>query len=104
MIDSLFFNADGKIQKVSPRSRGVGLTNASNKIQIDRYSKKSESGTSIAFLDTIQTLSGWKMIMDLEDALITIQCCGFRKQQRKKGRVQSHIAQRMHHANQDRSG
>ncbi|NIT55591.1 MAG: family 43 glycosylhydrolase, partial [Aliifodinibius sp.] len=51
-IDSLFFNADGSIQKVKPTLRGVGLTEATSKIQIDRYSRLSEDGVSIAFLDT----------------------------------------------------
>lgn len=84
MIDSLFFNADGKIQKVSPTSRGVGLTNASNKIQIDRYSKKSESGTSIAFLDTLNTFMGWKTIMDQKDAWIQYNAVNFESSKVKK--------------------
>ena len=37
-IDSLNFNPDGTIQKVIPTLRGVGLTNARSRIQIDRYS------------------------------------------------------------------
>jgi len=55
-IDSLFFNNDGTIQKVIPTLRGVGVTDASQKIQIDRYSCTSEKGTSIAFLDTLISL------------------------------------------------
>ncbi len=41
-IDSLFFNQDGTIRKVIPTLRGVGVTDASRKIQIDRYSLISE--------------------------------------------------------------
>lgn len=61
-IDSLFFNADGTIQKVIPTLRGVGLTDATNKIQIDRYTAKSDEGVSIAFLDTANKFGGWKTI------------------------------------------
>jgi len=35
-IDSLFFNADGTIRKVTPTLRGVGLTDARQQIEIDR--------------------------------------------------------------------
>ena len=69
-IDSLFFNADGTIQKVIPTLRGVGLTDASKKIQIDRYSCKSDTGISIAFLDTSNTFEGWKAILDAKNAWI----------------------------------
>lgn len=61
-VDSLFFNEDGTIRKVSPTLRGVGVTDAFNKIQIDRYSGRSETGTSIEFLDTANTFQGWKVI------------------------------------------
>ena len=37
-IDSLFFNPDGTIKKVNPTLRGVGLTEATGRIQVDRYS------------------------------------------------------------------
>ncbi|HSC39519.1 MAG TPA: family 43 glycosylhydrolase, partial [Chitinophagaceae bacterium] len=50
--DSLFFNADGTIKKVIPTFRGIGVTNASEEIQPDRYSRLSDKGASIAFLDT----------------------------------------------------
>lgn len=68
--DSLFFNDDGTIQKVDPTLRGVGRTDAEGKIQIDRYNKKSEHGSSIAFLDTTDTFKGWKTILNEEDAWI----------------------------------
>jgi len=58
--DSLFFNSDGTIRKVTPTLRGVGLTSATNKIEIDRYSSKSETGSSVAFLDSTNTFNGWK--------------------------------------------
>ena len=61
-IDSLFFNADGTIKKVTPTLRGVGLTDATKEIQIDRYSAKSDKGVSIDFIDTTNRFQGWKTI------------------------------------------
>jgi hypothetical protein len=69
-VDSLFFNEDGTIKKVIPTLRGVGLTDASRKIQIDRYSLKSDQGASIAFLDTLHTMEGWKTILDTANAWV----------------------------------
>jgi len=69
-IDSLFFNTDNTIKKVIPTLRGVGLTDASNKIQIDRYSRKSNEGVSIAFLDTLERSKGWKTALDTAGAWI----------------------------------
>jgi len=59
--DSLFFNSDGTIKKVIPTLRGVGITNASSQIQIDRYSAKGNN-VSIDFLDTMNRFQGWKTI------------------------------------------
>ena len=58
--DSLSFNADGTIKKVMPSFRGVGVTAASEEIQIDRYSHISDSGVSISFIDTLDRFKGWK--------------------------------------------
>ncbi|MBN1396593.1 MAG: family 43 glycosylhydrolase [Bacteroidetes bacterium] len=69
-IDSLFFNEDGTIKKVIPTLRGVGLTEASKKIQIDRYSLKSDNGASIAFLDSLNRFEGWKTILDNVNAWV----------------------------------
>src|SRR5699024_6203234 len=68
--DSLFFNEDGTILKVIPTLRGIGLTKAIRKIQIDRYSKKSAVGTSITFIDTANTFKGWKTILSTAQAWI----------------------------------
>jgi len=38
----------------------VGLTSARQKIQLDRYSRRSAQGAAIAFLDTANTFGGWK--------------------------------------------
>jgi len=68
--DSLFFNENGTIKKVIPTLRGIGITDASKKIQIDRYSLKSDKGTSIAFLDTLNRFEGWKTILETANAWI----------------------------------
>ena len=57
-IDSLFFNADGTIQKVKPTFRGVGVTKASDKIQLDRYSRISDKGTTVLYNDTLNYFDG----------------------------------------------
>ena len=50
-VDSLFFNADGTIQKVIPTLRGVGITDARKEIQLDRYSRLSNQGAAIDYLN-----------------------------------------------------
>jgi hypothetical protein len=78
-IDSLFFNGNGTIQKVIPTLRGVGLTNASQKIQIDRYSRISEKGVSIAYIDTLHPFEGWKTRLDTAEAWIQYNSVNFEK-------------------------
>jgi hypothetical protein len=57
--DSLFFNSDGTIRKVTPTLRGVGLTNATDKIQVDRFSAISGSDVKVNFGDTTEKFKGW---------------------------------------------
>lgn len=78
-VDSLFFNADGTIRKVIPTLRGVGLTPANRPIQIDRYSQKSGKGVSIAFLDTGNTFSGWKTLLEGTGAWVQYNSVDFGK-------------------------
>ncbi|UOQ52356.1 family 43 glycosylhydrolase [Hymenobacter cellulosivorans] len=61
-MDSLFFEPNGAIRKVVPTLRGVGLTDARQKIQLDRYSRLSSRGASIAFLDPANAFQGWKTV------------------------------------------
>jgi hypothetical protein len=68
--DYLFFNEDGIIQKVIPTLRGVGISKATNKIQIDRYSAIGEKGASISFLDTLNKQEGWKTLLSKKGAWI----------------------------------
>ena len=76
-VDSLFFNSDGTIRKVIPTLRGVGITDALKKIDIDRYSQISNEGVSVAFLDTLNTFNGWKNILDKQNAWIQYNTVDF---------------------------
>jgi hypothetical protein len=78
-VDSLFFNDDGTIRKVIPTLRGVGATDASKEIQIDRYSLKSEKGASVAFMDTTRRFEGWKTIFDTAQAWVQYNSVDFGK-------------------------
>jgi hypothetical protein len=76
-IDSLFFNNDGTIRTVKPTNRGVGLSDALKNIQIDRYSSKSDIGASIAFLDSLNVFSGWKTILNKQNAFVQYNAVDF---------------------------
>ncbi|HVO72844.1 MAG TPA: family 43 glycosylhydrolase [Ignavibacteriaceae bacterium] len=75
--DSLFFNEDGTINKVVPTLRGIGITNALDKIQVDRFSNKSNDGVSIEFLDTLNRFKGWKTVLNASDAWIQYNSVDF---------------------------
>ena len=57
-IDKLSFNPDGTIQEVKPTERGVGISDATKQIQIDRFSDKSNN-VDIQYLDTTNYFKGW---------------------------------------------
>jgi hypothetical protein len=76
-IDSLFFNADCTIRKVKPTLRGVGVTNASEKIQLDRYSRISEKGAIVVYNDTLNYFDGWKTVLSGKDAWIQYKSVDF---------------------------
>jgi hypothetical protein len=76
-IDSLSFNADGSIRKVTPTLRGVGITNAGKQIQMDRYSKMSDTGASINFIDSLNVFNGWKTTLDSPGAWIRYNAVDF---------------------------
>lgn len=61
--DSLTFNPDGTIQLVKPTLRGVGITDARGKVQIDRYSNKSDKAT-VLYNDTVHPNLGWKIRLE----------------------------------------
>ncbi|MBN2275959.1 MAG: family 43 glycosylhydrolase [Bacteroidales bacterium] len=76
-IDSLFFNEDGTIQKVVPTLRGVGISKASQQIEIDRYSALSETGAEVAFIDTLNTFLGWKTILSSRNTWVRYDAVDF---------------------------
>ncbi len=86
-IDSLFFNTDGTIRKITPTLRGVGLTKATTQIEIDRFSKIRETGVKVAFLDSTNTFKGWKATFDEKDAWIQYNSVDFGKTKLKSVQV-----------------
>ena len=87
--DSLFFKTDGTIRKVIPTLRGVGLTDATHKIQIDRYSLISEKGASVSFLDSLNYFGGWKIGLTSKDAWIQYNSVDFGKNKLNKINVRA---------------
>lgn len=89
MVDSLFFNEDGTIRKVAPTLRGVGLTDATWEIQIDRYSSISDNGVSVAFLDSLITFNGWKTNFDKQNAWISYNAVDFGHKKLRSVRIKA---------------
>lgn len=77
--DSLAFNEDGTIRKVTPTLRGIGITSAGSEIQPDRYSAISDRGVSIAFLDTADRFKGWKTVFSEASAWVQYNSVDFGK-------------------------
>lgn len=69
-VDSLFFNPDGTIQKVTPTLRGVGITDARKEIQLDRYSRLSNQGAAIDYLNQANKFEGWKTLLSKNGAWV----------------------------------
>jgi hypothetical protein len=88
-IDSMFFNADGTIQKVTPTLRGVGTTMANHKIQVDRYSNISKTGVSVALIDTTNAFEGWKAVFSQKGAWLQYNAVDFEKGKFKSLTVRS---------------
>lgn len=82
-IDSLFFHADGTIQKVTPTFRGVGITAASDTIHPDRFSTVSTRGAAIDFVDGEKPFEGWKLTLDEEGAWAAYNRVNFGKSKQK---------------------
>lgn len=59
-IEKISFNTDGTIQEVKPTLRGVGISQATDKIQIDRYSAAAD-GVTFEYLDTLNRFHGWQV-------------------------------------------
>jgi hypothetical protein len=88
-VDSLFFNADGTIPKITPTLRGVGVTEATREIQVDRYSRISASGASVVFLDTLNTFNGWKTVLDTKDAFVQYNAVDFGEKKLNSVRIKA---------------
>lgn len=88
-IDSLFFNADGTIQQVYPTLRGVGITKAKGKIQLDRYSELSNRGATIDFLYHNDKFKGWKTIFNENGAWIRYNAVDFGNQNLQKIKIKT---------------
>ena len=56
-IEKVTFNADGTIQEVKETMRGVGINQATERIEIDRFSTSSV-GVSTEYVDTANTTRG----------------------------------------------
>jgi hypothetical protein len=82
--DSLTFNEDGTIKKVIPTLRGIGITDADSEIQIDRYTRISDKGASVDFIDTMNRFKGWKTILNEAGAWIQYNTVDFEKKLYKK--------------------
>lgn len=57
-IEKVAFNADGTIQEVKQTLRGVGVSKAVDRIELDRFSSVSND-VCIDFIDTTATFNGW---------------------------------------------
>ena len=58
-IEKLYFNADGTIQEVKQTMRGVGINQATERIEIDRYNSASADATT-QLIDTVNTFRGYE--------------------------------------------
>ena len=57
-IERVTFRKDGTIEEVKPTLRGVGITKATDRMEVDRYSAAG-SGTTIDYIDTLNYFRGW---------------------------------------------
>jgi hypothetical protein len=57
--------------------RGIGVTNATSEIQIDRYSAKSSDGVSVDFIDTSNRFNGWKTVFTKANSWIQYNAVSF---------------------------
>jgi Glycosyl hydrolases family 43/Carbohydrate binding module (family 6) len=87
--DSLSFNEDGTIRKVTPTLRGIGVSKANSTIQPDRYSAISSYGAGIDFLDTTNRFLGWKTILEQPGAWVQYNTVEFSKTPEKKVEIKA---------------
>jgi hypothetical protein len=63
--------------------RGIGVSNATSEIQIDRYSAKSSDGVTVDFIDTTNRFDGWKTIFTKANSWIQYNTVAFGKKKLK---------------------
>ena len=68
-IEKLYFNPDGTIQEVKPTMRGVGINEATEKIEIDRYSEASKDVTT-SLIDTVNTFRSYQATLPVKGSWI----------------------------------
>ena len=68
-IEKLYFNPDGTIQEVKPTMRGVGINEATEKIEIDRYSAASNDVTT-SLIDTLNTFRSFQATLPVKGSWI----------------------------------
>ena len=68
-IDRLYFNPDGTIQEVKKTMRGVGINQATEKIEIDRYSEASNDVT-YSLIDTVNTFRSYQATLPAKGSWI----------------------------------
>ncbi len=68
-IDRLYFNPDGTIQEVKKTLRGVGINQATEKIEIDRYSSASNDVT-YSLIDTVNTFRSYQATLPAKGSWI----------------------------------
>ena len=64
-IEKLSFNPDGTIQEVKQTLRGVGINQATEKIEIDRYSEASADVTT-QLIDTVNTFRSFEATLPVK--------------------------------------
>ncbi len=87
--DYLSFGEDGTIRKVIPTLRGVGIVDAKNRIQIDRYSAISDQGASVSFVDDANKFEGWKIALSEKNAWVRFNRVDFGKGKLKSANIRT---------------
>ena len=68
-IERVTFRNDGTIEEVRPTLRGVGITEAIARIEVDRYSAVGPHAVT-AFNDTLQPFRGWHVSLPAKGAWV----------------------------------
>lgn len=75
-IERINFNTDGTIQEVKPTLRGVGINQATESIEIDRYSSASKDVTT-QIIDTINTFRGYEVFLPQKGSWVRYEQVNF---------------------------